>query len=242
MTQQQLEAIVGTLASRMDACEYKNKKQDIRLMGAETNLVAFDRKMNTATAKIETLESVTGYITDREVLIPRTMVTPVITSNTYELPVLEKGSYVSGLVTVLKDDGSGPVVINNTVLTASIVDSHVEFAIVPNCPVMLKYTIRVKLTDIPEDFLLSLLESNGASAAVTSDILNIYQQLNALDADLLDEQLTPKALYVQAQGSTVFVSWAYQDVPELSHFILEKWNPTTNTWQPYDGQQGVVTK
>ena len=54
--------------------------------------------------------------------------------------------------------------------------------------------------------------------------------------------LAPKGLSVNSHGEQVYVYFSYEDSPEISHFVLERWDPDRGRWVPYDGAAGVITK
>ncbi|MGF0347770.1 hypothetical protein ACQR3P_29440 [Rhodococcus sp. IEGM1300] len=60
--------------------------------------------------------------------------------------------------------------------------------------------------------------------------------------DIIREAITPKGLHIEhiAEGK-VNVSFSYTDHENLSHFVLERLDEETNSWSPYDGEQGIVT-
>lgn len=59
--------------------------------------------------------------------------------------------------------------------------------------------------------------------------------------DIIRESITPKGLHIDhiAEGK-VNVSFSYSDHEQLSHFVLERLDEETKSWQPYDGEQGIV--
>lgn len=291
LTQQQVESILVQHEQRLGQVENKNRTQDTRLMGVETNIVAFSNKIKqfedklnnfqlpdtseVSKAAAEVANAIAGveapegykldkrlddlragvldntnrlnqiaYIVEKDVLLPRTYLTPSpVTDTTYQLPVPESGSFIPGPIQVLDALGQNPVVIDGQELTAVISQTgQVVFSQAPRQQVTLHYTMRVDLGKLPEDFLTQVLEMNQVDAEIAAEILTLRQQLTQVSTDLLKERLTPKALYATASGSTVYVSWAYEDLPEISHFILERWDPATGQWMPFDGKQGIVYK
>lgn len=179
-------------------------------------------------------------VKDKTLIIPRSYNLPSLSDTLYQLPPPQYGEYVAGVAAVLNETGDSPLIINGELVTAVVsATGQVAFSMIPVQPSTLVYSLRVTLGELPEDFLQLVNRGNDTVAA---DLAGIQSQLEANTQAIELEQITPKGLTVTSSGSTVYVSFSYEDSPELSHFILERYDPATGRWVPYDGASGIVPK
>lgn len=161
-----------------------------------------------------------------------------VTTNSYKLKYSGPGQIFPGPVDVLNEAGDMPMIGPDGKEIIATVDSSgvVIFSRAPNAVVRLTFGVLMPFSSLPQEFLKVRFKSG-----LEKDI-GLFLDVAGLKEDMAIEKITPSGLYAQATGSTVYLTFTYQDRPELSHFILERYNPTTGQWEPYDGQQGIVTK
>ncbi len=181
------------------------------------------------------------FVTEKELLIPRKILTSAVAKTEYQLPVPAYGHYVAGPVGVFDLSGKRTLKINNKVVTATIsTGGKVVFDQIPYQQVTLVYILAVKLKDLPQDFLTTTIDILQSNTATLSDVLDLQDRMTKSEANLQLERITPRGLYTQAIGSTVYVTWSYEDSPDISHFVLERYNEDTGEWIPFDGLYGIV--
>lgn len=195
----------------------------------------------------QTIQEISAGLADLETkkfLIPIEEVTndgqnPIpVTTNTYKLRYSGPGEIFAGKVDVLDQAGEVPMIgPDNKEITATVdATGTVVFSRPPNAAVRLTFGVLMPFSDLPQEFLKVRFKSG-----LEKD-LGMLIDVRKLKEDMAIEQITPSGLYAQATGSTVYLTFTYQDRPEISHFILERYNPATGQWEPYDGAQGIVTK
>jgi hypothetical protein len=70
---------------------------------------------------------------------------------------------------------------------------------------------------------------------------DLAQQLAALERELDEEVVKPTGLDIKDNGDGTYeLSFSYSTNQEISHFVIEKKNPDTGEWEPYDGGTGRV--
>ncbi|AOQ24741.1 hypothetical protein MTAT_04600 [Moorella thermoacetica] len=182
-----------------------------------------------------------AFITEKELLIPRKILTGAVAKTEYQLPVPAYGHYVAGPVTVYDLSGTRLLKIGEKPVTATItVSGKVTFDQIPYQQVTLVYILAVNLKDLPQDFLTTTIEILRSNTATLSDVLDLQNRMRQSEEALQLERITPRGLYTQAIGSTVYVTWSYEDSPDISHFVLERYDENTGEWVPFDGLYGIV--
>ncbi len=186
---------------------------------------------------VELVERV-QVLEDKRLILPVREVTETpITTRSYLLKY--KGGIIQpGPVTVLSADGGRPAFAPNGFEITGTVNSAgiVTFNTIPNQKVTIVFGVELSFSELPKEAFQEMFITE-----LDRDVDLIYQ-VDRIDRDLELEQITPSALSATAVGDSVYLSWAYKDTPNLSHFIVEVQDPTTGQWVPYDGKSGVVTK
>jgi|GEM_PF-2707468 len=188
--------------------------------------------------------------------------------NHYEVQLApqEGVEYVKGDVTVLDAKGDRVVLgTNQEAITGTVYESGlIILSESPKVPVTLVYPARLNFNNVPEDFLYYTLQMMLTKSsptltfvqrmeAVVTEVVSDIKQMKGTNwtadysiarnrKDILLESITPKGLQVEVQNGNVHAMFSYNDHPNLSHFVLEKLNPDTNEYEPFDGQAGVVSK
>ncbi|WDI05097.1 hypothetical protein PUW25_26365 (plasmid) [Paenibacillus urinalis] len=188
--------------------------------------------------------------------------------NHYEVQLepQEGVEYVRGDLTVL--DASGDRVVlgtNQEAITGTVYESGlIILSESPKVPVTLIYPARLNFNDVPEDFLyytLQMMLSKSSPTltfvqkveSIVTEILTDVRYMKGTNwtvdhsimrnrKDILLESITPKGLQVDVQNGNVHAMFSYNDHPNLKHFVLEKLNPETNEFEPYDGAEGIISK
>lgn len=222
-----LQAQIDTLTGRVDDLE--TRVEDLESgthpggPAPETLLQLIDR--------VQVLE-------DKRLILPVREVTDVpVTSKTYLLRY-QGGTIQPGPVTVLTADGGRPAFsAAGTEITGDVDASGVvTFNIIPNQRVAIVFPVELSFASLPKEAFREMFISE-----LDRDVA-LIQQVDRIDKELELEQITPSGLSAVAVGDMVYLSWAYKDVPNLSHFVVEVQDPITGEWVPYDGKSGVVVK
>jgi hypothetical protein len=224
-------------------------------------------KLDYRLRKIQEMSSSGGAIGDKEIIMPfKHEVTEDLTTTTVQVPEEDGVEFVVGEVTVMESDGVRGILdeAGNMITGAINASGNIVLSSIPNKPVLLYFPVRLKFKDVPDNFLMLLVETViSKSSPLMELILKLEKMMNDLaddifsmkgsnwtadfsimrnHQDLVKESITPKGLTISVQSGLVHATWAYNDHPSLSHFIVEKWDKDTNGWVAYDGEAGVVGK
>lgn len=221
-------------------------------------------KLDYRLRELQDLATTGGSLSDKRVYMPYKyqLDTPV---PAFSVPQADGIVFVDGEVTVLNLEGMPMTGANGRIITATIdATGQVRFSVTPEQSVLLYFPVDMSFGDIPQDFLYlfmqQVLQKNSSMLEVT---LGLREQLDEIFADIeamkgvnwtpdfsimrnyqdiVKEGITPKGLNVEIVDGKANVMFSYNDHPHLSHFVLERLDPETNNFVPYDGESGIVQK
>jgi hypothetical protein len=216
--------------------------------------------------EIQQLAAQGGTLGDKEWALPYSYTIDSDVNSTMLRVITEDDiEFLAGEVTVLDHNGSPIADENNQLITGTITEAgDVMLSNIPHKPIKLYFPINVAIKDIPQDFLYvfanMMIQKNGVFMQKIFDfdkaIQDISTDMEAMKGenwtvdfsimrnhqDIIKEGITPKGLQVEVQDNIVHAKFSYNDHPNLSHFILEKWDEEKKAYVPYDGAEGVVAK
>jgi len=229
------------------------------------SVVSDGLKLDYRLRKIQEIGQAGLDFSNKQVIMPyKHVIEERLTTDQLTIPPEEGILFVSGEVTVLDETGSRGILNgSNSLITGQIDETgKITLSDAPMQPVRLYFPVQMKFNDIPDDFLFLLVETIVSKASpimeslmriekTMSDILNDIVAMKGSEwtadfsimrnhKELVKEGITPKGLGVQVIDGIVHVTFSYNDHPQLSHFILEKWDEETGDWRPYDGAEGIV--
>ncbi len=203
----------------------------------------------------------------KEIIMPFSFKTDMVLNHyEYTLPAQDNIEFVKGEVTVLNSAGTEVLLASNgEAITAVLYESGlIVLSESPNVAVTFVYPGRLQFGDVPEDFLLYTMQTafsknSGSSQSlqkiekviteIADDIRNMKGVNWTVDhsimrnhKEIVKETITPKGLNVEVKDGIVNATFSYNDHPELKHFVLERLDPETNEFVPYDGEEGVIAK
>jgi hypothetical protein len=205
---------------------------------------------------------------NKEIVLPLSyaVATP-LNADFIQLPEPQEGVvFVKGDVTVLDEKGQTAVLGTNGEAIYGHIDETglISLTEAPGVPVKLYYPVKFAFKDVPEDFLFYMLQTIVSKTspimvflkkieAVITEVVTDIRYMKGQDwtvdhsimrnhKDIVKESITPKGLMTSIQNGMVHATFSYNDHPHLSHFILEKLDPVTNEWKPFDGDKGFISK
>ncbi|QHW35632.1 hypothetical protein GZH47_33805 (plasmid) [Paenibacillus rhizovicinus] len=224
-------------------------------------------KLDYRLRKIQELGQAGADFSNRDVVMPyRFEVSDRLVSDRLTIPKEENVEFVSGRVTVLDVTGNQGILNDSGKMIEGTIDAdgNVLLSDAPMVSVRLYYPVRLSFKDVPEDFLMLLLETViSKSSPIMESLLKFEKLLMDIVTDItamkgtdwtadfsimrnqkeiVQEGITPKGLNISAVDGIVHATWSYNDHPHLSHFIAEKWDELSKSWLPFDGDQGLITK
>lgn len=181
------------------------------------------------------------------------------------VPQEEGVIFVEADVTVLDKNGDPFLDLYGNIITGKIQPSgKVDLTYSPREAFTVYFPVKMKLKDIPDDFLYlfanQMIQKNSRIMEV---VLNFEDELESLIEDvqymkgvhwtpdisimtnyqnIIKEGITPKGLHTEVKDGMAHVTFSYNDHPELSHFVLEKWDEEQKKFVPYDGKKGIIQK
>lgn len=181
------------------------------------------------------------------------------------IPASDEIIFVEGEVTVLNAEGLPFLDEKLEVIAGSINDKgEIILSGLPPEAYTLYFPVRMNLKDIPEDFLyLFLQQIVQKNSKVMEVVLGFESKLQAIlddieqmkgtqwtpdynimrnHQDIIKEGITPKGVRTEVVDGMAHVTFSYNDHPQLSHFVVEKWDEETKRFVPYDGINGIVSK
>lgn len=184
------------------------------------------------TANPEDLEQ----LKQQQIIIPRSVSFDNVNTKTISIDGTTQ-SIVSGSVDVISQNTGQVIIRNNNQVTATITETgDITFNILPYEPVQIIYGIRVRLDSLPEDFLIKHFYTSLDEKNIKTMINNV----TTLQSSLIMEQIKPTGLFTKNTASGPTITFSYPQSEELDHFVLERYNEDTKTWEPYDGANGII--
>ncbi|MCD7910935.1 hypothetical protein KC480_05270 [Bacillus velezensis] len=171
--------------------------------------------------------------------------------------------FVDGEVTILNQSGDVMLDDKGKIIIGSITnEGQVELSATPKSAFIVYFPVRMKLGDIPEEFLyLFLQQIVQKNSRVMEFVLNFETAISEVLQDIKDmkgvnwtpdysimknhqdvirESITPKGLNVEVKDGMAHVTFSCNEHPALSHCVLEKWSEEEKAFVPYDGQNGII--
>ncbi|CDQ41790.1 hypothetical protein [Virgibacillus salexigens] len=204
-------------------------------------------------------------ISDKDLIIPYVYELQEVTSREIQIPLLEGAAFVSGEVTVL-DQNKNPIlhpageIIHGTITKEGIVSLNY----LPLEVIKLYFPVEMALKDVPHDIMFYMIDtlvqknSQNMQDLLTfqkeqQDILSDIQAMQGQDwtvdfsimqnhKEIIQEQITPKGLYIEIIDGKAHAFFSYNDHKNLSHFELEKWDEEQKKYVPFDGDRGIIPK
>lgn len=190
---------------------------------------------------------------------------PEPSTASFLVPLQQGSVFLEADVTVLDGAGSPFLDEDNTLITGKIKPSgEVLLTALPQEAFTLYFPVEMKMKDIPEDFLNlfmhQVMSKNSRVMEVVlafeneiEDVISDIEQMKGVDwtpdfsimrnhQEIVKEGITPKGMDVEVVDGLAHVTFSYNDHPDLSHFIMERWDEEQKRFIPYDGANGIVNK
>lgn len=174
-------------------------------------------------------------------------------------------TFLDADVTVLNANGEPFLDDFGKIITARMdTEGNVTFSSPLEEPVTLYFPVKMRLEEVPEDFLYlymeQIIQKNSRMMEIVLNTEKIIQKISddmelmkgvqwtpdfsimRNHQDVVKEGITPKGLNVDVKDGMAHVTFSHNDHPYLSHFILEKWDESKKQFVPYDGVNGIVQK
>lgn len=191
----------------------------------------------------------------------------VITPTTRSFTIFadEGVTFIEAEITVLSVDGIPFLDENYKIITGTVSETgQVILSSVPPESYIVYFPVKMEFKDIPQDFLYlfmqQVIQKNSRIMEIVlgfeNQIENIVTDIEYMKGvqwtpdfsimrnhqDLVKEAITPKGLNVEVKDGMAHVTFSYNEHPNLSHFILERWNEADKEYVPYDGINGIVNR
>lgn len=206
-----------------------------------------------------------GSLTSKTLHMPYKHKVVVAETATYAIPEIEGVVFIGAEVTVLDETGTPFLDAEGKIIRGEINDiGQVSLTSVPPAPYTAYFPVRMELKDIPEDFLyLFMQQVISKNSRIMEVVLTFEDKIENILTDieymkgvnwtpdfsimrnhqeLVKEGITPKGLDIEVKDGLAHVTFSYNDHPQLSHFVLEKWDEDLQKFVPYDGDQGIVQR
>lgn len=206
-----------------------------------------------------------SLLQSKSFIIPLKMEKDRLVDVSLQLPSSVEYTFISGIVTVVNHRLETIVLPNDQLLTGTVNDAGlIVFSGLTNEAVYLYVPVMMAFKDLPDNLFdllndLALQKSDPlfkdlieleASLRHVADDLAAMKGVNwTIDHSIMDnfrrtilESISPKGLHVQVQDGVAQIMFSYQDHSNLSHFVLERWDEESQSWEPYDGNEGIVLK
>jgi hypothetical protein len=187
------------------------------------------------------------------------------TNISFVVPEDEGAIFIEGEVTVLDSTGTPLLDSSNKIIVGTIDEAGlVVLTAIPVSAYTIYFPVRMAIKDIPEDFLhLFLQQIVQKNSKIMQVVLTFEDKIENIVSDIeymkgvnwtpdfsimrnhqeiVKEGITPKGLDIEVKEGMANVTFSYNEHPNLSHFVLEKWNETEKKFIPYDGQNGIVNR
>jgi len=198
-------------------------------------------------------------------IIPYKIIKSSIDELTWPLELPNHMTAVPGDIMVVGSDGY-PIEYENDqfltivfnedqTLTASAMYAHDVILYLPvettisNMSSDVLYTMLSMILKRNDPFVMQMKTMQVIMDQIVDDVsamkgLNWNEQFNIMGTykRAIAEAITPKNLQIEVHDGQVNVSFAYADVPEVTHFVLETWDDVLNKWTAYDGISGIIEK
>jgi hypothetical protein len=175
---------------------------------------------------------------EKKLVIPQIFTTSnIVSSNQLQIPIDPLDEVVPGEVDVV-DQSTGQVVMSNGVQVTGTVNSGgmVSFSSSPNTDIRIVYGVKVSLSELPEDFLKRHFYTNDDER----NMITVIDELNELETEIIRENIKPTGMYTKTTPDGTSIVFSYAEDPNISHFILERYDETNGAWVPYDGGSGII--
>lgn len=222
-------------------------------------------KLDYRLRELQSLSQLGADTSNKPLFMPYKYSISIPDARSFTVPTEDIITFVQGDVTVLNNLNEPMLDDMLKIIVGTIDDKgHVQLTSVPKESYQIYFPVRMKLKDIPEDFLyLFMQQMIQKNSRVMETVLTFENQILSINQDieymkgvqwtpdfsimrnhqeLVKEGITPKGLDVEVQNGLAHVTFSYDDHPHLSHFVIEKWDESTHQFIPYDGNNGIVSK
>lgn len=175
---------------------------------------------------------------EKKIIIPQIYTSESIVSNTYlTIPVAADDEIIIGEIDLV-DQSTGQVVMKNGEQVTGVIDEfgNVTFNYSPDTDIRIVYGTKVSLAELPEDFLKKHFYTDDDE----KNMITVIDDINDLENEIIKENVKPTGLYTHTNDAGTSVVFSYADDPNLSHFVLERYDAVENKWVPYDGNKGII--
>ena len=219
--------------------------------------------------KLDMLQSIaesTNKLSGKRVIMPHKYIVGLVNSVTMQGESSIHETFIKGDVIVLNDDLSPVLDDNQNLITGTIdKDGVIHLSAIPKEPVNLYYPTVINLEDADEDFLYKGLETTLQKnykmvtniITMGTNITNIIEDIKAMKGanwtidfsimsnhiDIIKEMTAPRSLHVQfSEEGQALLSMAYLDHDYVSHYVAEKFDEESQTWEPVNENGGIINK
>lgn len=215
---------------------------------------------------LESMASSTNKLSGKRVMMPHRYIIGQVSS----VDIVAEGSihetFIKGDVTVLNDDLSPVLDENKNIITGTIdKNGDIKLSAIPKEPVRLYYPTVINFENVDEDFLYKGLETTmQKNFKMVSNIITMGTNLNKIledieamkgnewtidfsimsnHIDIIKEMTAPRSLQVQfTEEGQAMLSMAYLDHPYVSHYVVEKFDEDSQSWEPVNENGGIINK
>lgn len=223
-------------------------------------------KLSYKLSALEGMAASTNKLSGKRVIMPHKYEAGLLQSVDMKAEGSIHETFIKGDVTVLNDSLSPVLDENNNLITGTIdKDGMIHLSAIPKEPVRLYYPTVINLENIDEDFfykgLETTLQKNYEMVAniitMGTNIQTITEDIKAMKGanwtidfsimsnhvDIIKEMTAPRSLAVQfSEEGNAMLSMAYLDHEYVSHYVAEKFNEETQSWEPVNENGGIINK